>query len=61
MKNLIEAVIKVTKEVGNIEKNLNVGAGNNSYKGDNSDFNLISEELGGKNKLWTEAKASGIH
>ena len=33
MKNLIEAVIKVTKEVGNIEKNLNVGAGNNSYKG----------------------------
>ena len=33
MKNLIEAVINVTKEVGNIEKNLNVGAGSNSYKG----------------------------
>ena len=33
MKNLIEAVIKVTQEVGNIEKNLNVGAGRNTYKG----------------------------
>ena len=33
MKNLIEAVIKVTKEVGNIEKSFTVGAGRNSYKG----------------------------
>lgn len=33
MKNLIEAIISVTKEVGNIEKNLKVGSGGNSYKG----------------------------
>ena len=33
MKNLIEAVTKVTKEVGNIEKNLTVGSGNFGYKG----------------------------
>ena len=33
MKNLVKAIINVMKDVENIEKNLNVGAGNNSYKG----------------------------
>jgi len=33
MKNLIKAINNVMKDVENIEKNLNVGAGNNSYKG----------------------------
>lgn len=33
MKNLIKAINNVMAAVENIEKNLNVGAGNNSYKG----------------------------
>ena len=33
MKNLINAVNNVMSKVGNIEKNLNVGAGKSSYKG----------------------------
>jgi hypothetical protein len=33
MKNLIKAVVAVSSEVRNIEKNLNVGTGNFGYKG----------------------------
>ena len=52
MKNLIKAVNAVMQDCENVEKNLSVGVGNNSYKGvADKDVKLIINRSMRKNKL----------